>query len=213
MVLIGGVLAAAASLADIPLAQLCAHSPIPPPSAPPAPPAAPPAPPWAPPSPPGQPPPPTAPSPPLGPPPAAPPTTPPAPLSCDTNAAFALAAVASGVGGWLSELGFLPKLVIATEVAAHLADRYVGAAQSYAVMLMVIDVGDAISLQLTAPLVTALQITYHDFARLPDLIGIQAASSTAVLLGLALAWWLPWDLLLSCVPSRCASPTVRIDER
>ena len=107
--------------------------------------------------------------------------------------AFAVAAVASGISGIFSELGFLPKLVIATEVAARWADssehsaRF-GGAQGYAIMLTVIDMGDAISLQVTAPIVSALGITYTDFSALPSLVAIGAATSAAVLLGLGGIW-------------------------
>ena len=68
-----------------------------------------------------------------------------------------------------------------------------GGAQPYAVMLTVIDMGDSISLQVTAPIVSALGITYSNFAALPTLVGIGAASSTAVLLGLATVWFHPWS--------------------
>ena len=151
----------------------------------------------------------------------------------------------------LTEIAFLPRLVLATEVAATLgdrssklgpADRYgrMGAAQwcvhapslwwwcptlvcpvprargrgrgrgrahahaharvssRYALMLMVLDLGGAISLQLTAPLVAALGITYgaprdfSGFTALPELIVIQAACNGLVLLVLAVLWFAPW---------------------
>jgi len=110
--------------------------------------------------------------------------------------AFAIAASSAAVGGILSELAFLPKLVIATEVAAQLADAraagQAGAAQYYAVLITIIDMGDAISLQLSAPIVQALGITYDNFVRLPDLVGVQAASSAAVLFVIGLLWLPKW---------------------
>ena len=57
----------------------------------------------------------------LPPPSSAPP--PPLPLPCDVNEAFGVSAASSVVGGLLTELAFLPRLVLATEVAATLGDR------------------------------------------------------------------------------------------
>eukprot|EP00964_Phaeocystis_antarctica_P059110 scaffold35092_cov48-Phaeocystis_antarctica.AAC.1 len=177
VVVAGGVLGCAASLLDLPLPLLCAHA-LPSPSFS------------------------------LPPPSSAPP--PPLPLPCDVNEAFGVSAASSVVGGLLTELAFLPRLVLATEVAATLgdrssklgsaeADRYgrMGAAQWYAIMLMVLDLGGAISLQLTVPIVTALGISYgaprdfSGFSALPELIVIQAACNGFVLLVLALLWFAP----------------------
>lgn len=193
IVLAGGLLAAITSLSGIALPSLCAHAPIPAPSAPPFPPVMPPMPPAAPPSPPqlpvvhsAPPPPPSYPS---------PPSPPPMPQPCNMDTAFAVAAASSILSGLFSEIGFLPKLVVATQVAANFADSAsgvgFGGAQPYAVMLTVIDMGDAISLQITAPIVSALGISYSDFSALPSLVGIGAASSMVVLLGLGLAWFHP----------------------
>ena len=184
VVVVGGLLGALGSLVELPLPLMCAHPPSPPP--PPFPPA------------------------PAGPALVAPPAPPP----CDMDAAFGVAAASASVAGIFSEIGFLPRLVIATEVAASLADRGltdagggvgggagggggggafggIGAAQCYAVMLMVVDMGDAISLQLTAPIVGSLGISYSDFSALPQLQLISVASSVAVLLVLALLWFAP----------------------
>jgi hypothetical protein len=188
---------------DVPLPLLCAPSLPSPPPRPPRPPPLPPA----------------APPPPLVVPPPSPPLPPPfaLPVPCDMEQAFGVAALSATVGGLLSELAFLPKLVLATQVAASLADRGgvpdgvagvggggrgggsygpptthyggMGAAQWYAVMLMVLDMGDAVSLQLTSPLVAALGITYADFSALPQLIAVQVVSSGLVLLVLAVVWW------------------------
>ena len=200
LVVVGGLLGALGSLVELPLPLMCAHPPSPPPPPPP---------------------------PLLFSPPSAGPAllAPPAPPPCDMDTAFGVAAAAASVGGLFSEIGFLPRLVIATEVAASLADRGladaggagggaggiggvgvgggggggggggafggIGAAQCYAVMLMVVDMGDAISLQLGAPLVGALGISYSDFSALPQLQLICVASSVAVLLVLAVLWFAP----------------------
>ena len=58
-------------------------------------------------------------------------------------------------------------------------------------MLIVIDFGDAVSLQLSAPIVTALGLTYEDFSALPLFLAIQVASSVAVLVVLGLLWLPP----------------------
>ena len=169
VVLAAGLLSTLGGLSDLPLPLLCAHSPAPlmrypPPMLLPV----------APPS---------------------PPVTPPPPPPCNMDVAFATAATSAAFGGLISQLGFLPKLVIATEVAAALADAGSAgsgsAAQYYAVMITIIDVGDAISLQLTAPLVEAFGITYTNFSGLPPLMLLTAGCSVLVLLGLALAWFMP----------------------
>lgn len=195
IILAGGFLATASSVSGIALPGLCARAPIPSPAAPPVPPTPPPTPALPP-------------MPPLPPRPSAP-DAPPPPQPCDMDTAFAVAAASSGIGGLFGELGFLPKLVVATEVAARFADSSAGGgegggggvgvgggfggAQAYAIMLTVIDMGDTISLQLTAPIVAALGITYSDFSNLTTLVGIGSASSTAVLLALGLAWFAgPW---------------------
>ena len=168
VVLVAGLLSTLGGLSDLPLPLLCAHSPAPlmrypPPMLLPV----------APPS---------------------PPLTPPPPPPCNMDVAFATAAASAAFGGLISQLGFLPKLVVATEVAAALADAGSagsgGAAQYYAVMITIIDVGDAISLQLTAPLVEAFGITYTNFSGLPPLMLLTAGCSVLVLLGLALAWFM-----------------------
>jgi hypothetical protein len=168
VVLVAGLLSTLGELSDLPLPLLCAHSPAPlmrypPPVLLPV----------APPS---------------------PPLTPPPPPPCNMDVAFATAAASAAFGGLISQLGFLPKLVVATEVAAALADAGSagsgGAAQYYAVMITIIDVGDAISLQLTAPLVEAFGITYTNFSGLPPLMLLTAGCSVLVLLGLALAWFM-----------------------
>ena len=162
-IVIGGcILASVANLSSLPLPMVCAQAPLtsslPTPSLPTPPPSA----------------------------------VPPKPQPCDMKAAFAVAAASSGIDGLFSEIGFLPKLVIATEVASRWAEvqrsSSVGGAQIYGAMLMVIDMGDAISLQVTAPIVSALGITYEDFSALPVLIGISTSSSLAVLIGLAAVW-------------------------
>ena len=73
-------------------------------------------------------------------------------------------------------------------VSLSLAGGSIGGTQVYAIMLTVINMGDAISLQITAPIVSALGITYDDFSALPSLIGISTATAIAVLLGLGLVW-------------------------
>lgn len=163
----GGLLGALGGLFDLPLPLLCAKptpTTLPPPPTPP-------------------------------PMPMVPPVLPPPGAACETRTAFGVAAAAATVGSFTSELAFLPKQVIATSVAAALTDAGrlpgVGAAQYYAVMLMVIDLGDSISLQLTAPLVHALGISSADFSALPALVGVQVACSATALLGLALCV-APW---------------------
>jgi hypothetical protein len=168
IVVVSGLLASLASLSGIALPSLCAHAPISPVAAPP-------------------------PTPPLAP---LPPNLPPPPPPCDMDTAFTIAALSTGIGGLFSELGFLPKVIIATEVAARLADDAnagsLGGAQSYAIMLTIIDLGDAISLQVTAPIVSALGITTWpaNFVALPTLIAIGAVCS-AVVLTLIVPWAIP----------------------
>ena len=77
---------------------------------------------------------------------------------------------------------------------AHARSR---ALTRYALMLMVLDLGGAISLQLTAPIVAALGISYgaprdfSGFAALPELVLVQVACNGLVLLVLALLWFAP----------------------
>ena len=80
------------------------------------------------------------------------------------------------LGGFLTQLAFVPLEVLATE-SAPAKDKVF----AYAVYLSFLDLGDSIANWCTAPIVDGLGIAFPDFDNLAELLYIAAAAQVAVL--------------------------------
>lgn len=130
---------------------------------------------------------------------------------------FAAAAIAHLGCGLLSALGFLPALILATQLANRpagaekdaepSADAPRGsratpipaaqpprrhAALRYALLITCLDLGDTLNYMVAAPIVDALGIAPPTFGHLPAFVAIQASAGAAVFAAVGTYWWWSW---------------------